>query len=382
VLWFSIGLWPIMCVKSVTSAIWPAPPALVAEGILLILITAILLTMLWWSSSNSVNAQKRQMGHLVQVTIGSSGALVVGGIHIIIGLLTSNMLNVDPNTGTYVLSRTAEIIIAIVALPGFWLLVVFCYVFWFGAKLRYFNDRVENGFLIRYKPLRLEAFTDGVVAIAVTLLAIEFPAPLDINAAEFLNRMEDVAMYGITFSILFVHWYLHYRMVHWIRTVDLLLFWVNVVFCYFMTMSPVAIKLLEMASEFNTTTQYFSTAHNYCFIIFSGIGIMQIIECIYILKREALHKPGHAVSPRLTRLIIFGCAATPVAAVLVRLIAFSGWSGSIYFYYMSPVINICLYAFLSGGDPKDHDMDPHHSLSYHKMGDATDKTIPLSERAH
>ncbi len=34
------------------------------------------------------------------------------------------------------------------------------------------NDKVERGADMRYKPLRLETFTDGVVAISVTILGM------------------------------------------------------------------------------------------------------------------------------------------------------------------------------------------------------------------
>ncbi len=51
-------------------------------------------------------------------------------------------------------------------------MLVFSYIFWFGKKIRYVNDKVERGADMRYKPLRLETFTDGVVAISVTILGM------------------------------------------------------------------------------------------------------------------------------------------------------------------------------------------------------------------
>jgi len=286
------------------------------------------------------------------------------------------MLTWDDNRKLYVPSQKSQYLSGFVALPCFWLLILLSCFYWYGPRISFLNGRVERGWLIRYKPLRLEAFSDGVVAIAVTILAIEFPAPLDINAVEYLHRMKDVALYGVIFSILFVHWYLHYRMVHWIRATNLPLYWLNVVFCFFLTMSPLSVKLAQSAADFGSA--YHGLAHTYCFLIFCGIGVSQIIECIYILRTETLHKAGHAIPVRLKFLILFGCAATPFAAIVVRLIALSDWGGAVFLYYLSPAINICLYLALGGTDPKDSE---HNPTAYRKMGEASDKSVPMSERS-
>ncbi len=40
-------------------------------------------------------------------------------------------------------------------------------------------------------------------------------------------------------------------MVHWIKHVNLTLYWINVVFCFFLVMIPLAIKLIFIADRYS-----------------------------------------------------------------------------------------------------------------------------------
>ncbi len=49
-----------------------------------------------------------------------------------------------------------------------------------------------------------------------------------------------------------------------------------------------------------------------------------------------------------------GAAATPLVAIFARLVAFSGWRGSWYLYFLAPLVNIILFVVFGGHDPEAH----------------------------
>jgi len=379
-LWFLIALWPIVCIKSVAEGGFPSPAALVFMGVLLILINMVLTAMQWWGSKSAVNPAKRDTSFLLQTTLGSFSMFVVGVLFIIIGLVTMNMVVLDLS-GFYDLTPAAVWIIGWTAYPGFWFICILTYIFWFGKKFRYVNDKVERGQDIRYKPIRLETFTDGVVAISVTILAIEFPAPLDINTDEYIRRMPDVASFGLIILLLMIHWYHHYRMVHWIKHVNLTLFWINSIFCFFMTMTPLAMKLLFVVDRYSAGGSNRSVADWYTCIILVMLGVTQIIQIIYTLRSpQLLH--DHPIDGKLKRLMIFGAAATPIVAIFERLVSFSEWRGAWYLLFLSPVINIILFIVFGGANDSAHhgyhkSADP--SLTYHFLAEPN---APKTSDAH
>lgn len=67
---------------------------------------------------------------------------------------------------------------------------------------------------------RLVFFSDAVVAIAITLLALELPLPEGVTATELLRSLGDHRSEYISFLISFVviggHWRAHHRLFHWV----------------------------------------------------------------------------------------------------------------------------------------------------------------------
>ncbi|WP_410668242.1 TMEM175 family protein [Amycolatopsis sp. cmx-4-68] len=69
---------------------------------------------------------------------------------------------------------------------------------------------------------RLTFFSDAVVAIAITLLALELPLPEGATSAELLHSLGDHRSEYISFLISFVviggHWRAHHRLFHYVTT--------------------------------------------------------------------------------------------------------------------------------------------------------------------
>jgi uncharacterized membrane protein len=85
---------------------------------------------------------------------------------------------------------------------------------------------------------RMTFFSDAVVAIAITLLAIELPVPSGATTAEFLASLREgwfeYLAFFISFAVIANHWAAHHRVFRYVRRADppmvgLNLFWLLLV---------------------------------------------------------------------------------------------------------------------------------------------------------
>jgi len=87
------------------------------------------------------------------------------------------------------------------------------------------------------KPQRLEAFTDGVVAIIITIMVLELPVPQAPGMAALKPVAVLFAAYAVAFIKVGMYWMNHHHMLQAARKVDgpvllanlLLLFWLSLV---------------------------------------------------------------------------------------------------------------------------------------------------------
>ncbi|HZP85039.1 MAG TPA: TMEM175 family protein [Chthonomonadaceae bacterium] len=99
---------------------------------------------------------------------------------------------------------------------------------------------------------RIEALSDGVFAIAMTLLVLEFHVPdLPSNASNvavlpaLLKLWPKFVAYAVSFISLGVYWIGHHNMYHVIRRADRVLLWLNILFFMFVSFLPFSTSVLN-----------------------------------------------------------------------------------------------------------------------------------------
>jgi uncharacterized membrane protein len=95
---------------------------------------------------------------------------------------------------------------------------------------------------------RLGAFTDGVFAIAITLLVLELKLPehapelgLIALVPEYLPR---IASHVVSFAVLGIYWVGHHNMFMHIKRHDRSLLWLNILFLLFVAATPFTTALM------------------------------------------------------------------------------------------------------------------------------------------
>ena len=93
---------------------------------------------------------------------------------------------------------------------------------------------------------RFESFSDGVIAIILTIMVLELKVPQEPTLAALRNYWPVYVAYLLSFGNVFMMWVAHHDIVASIRTVDHPLLFANGVLLFFMSLVPFA---LAFASE-------------------------------------------------------------------------------------------------------------------------------------
>ncbi len=100
-------------------------------------------------------------------------------------------------------------------------------------------------------PHRVEALTDGVFAIVMTLLVLELSVPVIVESsvhAELGKRLLDMwpkfLTYVVTFLMLGLQWFHHHRQFSKIKQADSILVWINIIYLLFVAILPFSTSIL------------------------------------------------------------------------------------------------------------------------------------------
>jgi uncharacterized membrane protein len=85
---------------------------------------------------------------------------------------------------------------------------------------------------------RLEAFSDGVIAILITIMVLELKVPHGENLAALLPLFPVFLSYVLSFIYLGIYWNNHHHMLHTLHTVTGPVLWANLHLLFWLSLIP------------------------------------------------------------------------------------------------------------------------------------------------
>ncbi len=136
---------------------------------------------------------------------------------------------------------------------------------------------------------RMEAFSDGVVAILITIMVLDLKVPQGSNLADLVPLAPVFLSYVLSFATLGTYWNNHHHVLQAARVVDGRVLWANLALLFTLSLIPFATAWMG-----ETVFAPFPTA---------AYGVVALTAAVtyYVLVRTLIRAPGQ--TPTLARAV-------------------------------------------------------------------------------
>ncbi len=164
---------------------------------------------------------------------------------------------------------------------------------------------------------RIVAFSDGVFAIAITLLALTIEVPNDLPAAESLgdvlwDRRGDLIAYGVSFAVLGRLWLTHHRFFSSLERFDGVLMALNILYLAWVALVPVTSDVL---GDFGDETSVILYAGNLLGLTTTFALSIYYAYGAHLLRPEMAEMERRFAGPATTLIAAVFALSIPVAIV-------------------------------------------------------------------
>ncbi len=144
---------------------------------------------------------------------------------------------------------------------------------------------------------RLEAFSDGVIAIVITLMILEIRIPdVGKNASSneiwmsWVTLLPSLVAYVLSFVMLGVLWVNHHQFFHQLKNIDRKLLWYNLHLLFWMCIIPLPTAFLGLHFQQPEATALY--------------GFTMFMNAVaFALMREYVHKHDHLLIDNLSNIL-------------------------------------------------------------------------------
>jgi uncharacterized membrane protein len=170
---------------------------------------------------------------------------------------------------------------------------------------------------------RVEAFTDGVIAIIITIMVLELKVPHGANFAALHESAPVFLAYILSFINVGIFWNNHHHMLHVTKQVDGRVLWANLALLFFLSLVPFVIRWIGEG----------------------GIGAAPAAAYGVVLS-------GAAVSYTLLQAAIIACNPDSVLPKMIGSdwkgkLSLVGYTAAVALAFVSPWISIAIYVAVS-----------------------------------
>ncbi len=171
---------------------------------------------------------------------------------------------------------------------------------------------------------RLAAFSDGVIAILITIMVLELRVPHGADWAALVGLAPSLLTYVMSFAYLAIYWNNHHHLLHTVARVDGLILWANSHLLFWLSLIPAATAW--MGENFSAPVP---TA------VYGGVLLMPAIA-YYLLQKAIVHRQG-------ARSVLAKALGSDIKGKISPILYVAG----IMLAFVSPWISIAIYALVA-----------------------------------
>jgi uncharacterized membrane protein len=171
---------------------------------------------------------------------------------------------------------------------------------------------------------RLTAFSDGVIAIIITIMVLELKVPNGTDLTALMGMAPSLLTYAMSFVYLAIYWNNHHHLLHTVGRVDGLILWANSHLLFWLSLVPAATAWMGQNLSAPLPTA-----------VYGGALLMPAIA-YYLLQKAIMRMQGaHSVLAKALGSDIKG-KISPILYVAGIVLAF-----------VSPLFSIAIYVLVA-----------------------------------
>jgi uncharacterized membrane protein len=128
---------------------------------------------------------------------------------------------------------------------------------------------------------RLAAFSDGVIAILITIMVLELKVPHGDDWAALTAVLPIFLAYVLSFLYLAIYWNNHHHLVHTLHRVDGLILWANMHLLFWLSLVPFTTGWMSETHFASAPTALY------------GVSLLMPAIAYYLLQLAIVHREGN-----------------------------------------------------------------------------------------
>ena len=116
---------------------------------------------------------------------------------------------------------------------------------------------------------RMEAFSDGVIAVIITIMVLELQAPHEATVKALARLAPVLLAYVLSFLVVAIMWVNHHHLLHFARHADARLLWTNIFLLFWMSLVPFVTSYLGANARAPFAVAHYGGVMTMCAAAFS-----------------------------------------------------------------------------------------------------------------
>ena len=170
------------------------------------------------------------------------------------------------------------------------------------------------------KPDRLNAFTDGVIAIAITIMVLEIRLPHEPTFRGFLTMAPLLGIYALSFINVGIFWNNHHHLMQGARRIDGLVLWANLFLLFWLSLIPFEIRWMGEAGIVSWPVAAYG-------------GVLMMSAIAYLLLERALIRVEGERSQ----------VSSATGGRVKEWLSFTAYAAAFAAAFVSPLISVAIY---------------------------------------
>jgi uncharacterized membrane protein len=157
---------------------------------------------------------------------------------------------------------------------------------------------------------RVEAFSDGVIAVIITVTVLGFNVPKDPSWAQLASLTSPFLAYVLSFTVVGIMWVNHHHMMHLARHATAKVLWANNLLLFWMSLIPFTTSYMGKFHDSSLAVAVYGAVLSMCALSFT---ILRHIVNQFHLHDPTIAKHNHRIFRKSAASTALYAATIPLA---------------------------------------------------------------------